>query len=104
MIAQVSRSADLLSETVKRSTQDDMLENRSESLRRQIEAIGHDPRIERVRVFNKQGRIVFSSDGQEIGRALDKRAESCFACHAQDQPLEKPPVSERVRIFEPQPG
>jgi two-component system NtrC family sensor kinase len=104
MIAQVSRSADLLSDTVKRSTQDDMLENRSESLRRQIAAIGHDPRIERVRVFNKQGRIVFSSDAQEIGRALDKRAESCFACHAQDQPLEKPPVSERVRIFELQPG
>jgi two-component system NtrC family sensor kinase len=99
MIAQLTRSADLLSETVKRSTEDYMLENRRERLRRQIEAIGRDERIERVRVFNKQGRIVFSSDPGELGHALDKRAESCFACHAQDGPLEKPPVHERARIF-----
>jgi two-component system, NtrC family, sensor kinase len=99
MIAQLTRNADLLSETVKRSTEDYMLENRREPLRRQIEAIGRDGRIERVRVFNKQGDIVFSSDHTEVGHTLDKRAESCFACHAQDRPLEKPPMDERARIF-----
>ena len=99
MIAQLTRSADLLSETVKRSTEDYMLENRRERIRRQIEAIGREPRIERVRVFNKQGSIVFSSDPSEVGHILDKGAESCFACHAQDRPLEKPPVQERARIF-----
>ncbi len=104
MIAQLTRSADLLSETVKRSTEDYMIENRREPLRRQIEAIGRDERIERVRVFNKQGRIVFSSDAGEVGQTLDKQAESCFACHAQDRPLEKPPVHERARIFALQPG
>jgi two-component system NtrC family sensor kinase len=99
MIAQLAHSADLLSETVKRSTEDYMLENRSDRIRRQIEAIAGDARIERVRVFNKQGRIAFSSDPAEVGRVVDKRAESCFACHAQDRPLEKPPVPERVRVF-----
>jgi two-component system NtrC family sensor kinase len=99
MIAQLKRSADLLSETVKRSTEDYMLENRRDRLRRQIEAIGGDERIERVRVFNKQGRIVFSSDPSELGHSLDKKAESCFACHAQGRPLAKPPVPERARIF-----
>jgi len=99
MIAQLTRSADLLSETVKRSTEDYMLENRREYIRRQIETIGRQERIERVRVFNKQGRIVFSSDPTEVGQALDKRAESCFACHAQDRPLEQPPVQDRARIF-----
>ncbi len=99
MIAQLTRSADLLSEAVKRSTQDYMLENRRDPLLRQIEAIGRAERIERVRVFNKQGRIVFSSQPDDIGRSLDKKAESCFACHAQDQPLTKPPVHERARIF-----
>ena len=99
MIEQLTQSTDLLSETVKLSTQDYMLENRRERIRRQIEAIGREQRIERVRVFNKQGRIVFSSDPADIGRTLDKQAESCFACHAQGQPLEKPPVHERARIF-----
>jgi two-component system NtrC family sensor kinase len=99
MIAQLAQSADLLSETVKRSTEDYMLENRREALHRQIEAIGREERIERVRVFNKQGRVVFSSHPGDVGQTLDKRAESCFACHAQDRPLEKPPVHDRVRIF-----
>lgn len=99
MIAQLTQSADLLSEVVKRSTEDYMLENGRDRLHRQIEAIGREERIERVRVFNKQGRIVFSSHPGDIGHSLDKRAESCFACHAQDQPLAKPPVHERARVF-----
>jgi len=104
MIAQLTRNADLLSETVKRSTEDYMLENRRERLGRQIEAIGRDQRIERVRVFNKQGLIVFSSDTSEVGHALDKQAESCFTCHAQDRPLTKPPVHDRTRIFTTESG
>jgi two-component system NtrC family sensor kinase len=99
MIAQLTRGTDLLSETVKRSTEEYMLENRRDHLRRQIEAIGGEERIERVRVFNKLGDIVFSSDPSDVGHTLDKQAESCFACHAQDRPLEKPPVHERARIF-----
>ena len=103
-IAQVTRSADLLSETVKNSTRDYMLGNHREQLRRQIEAIGAQEPIERVRVFNKEGRIVVSSDPAEVGRTLDKRAESCDACHAQDRPLTRPPVQERARIFEGREG
>lgn len=103
-IAQITRSADLLSETVRNSTRDYMLGNHREQLRRQIEAIGRQERIERVRVFNKEGRIVFSSDQGEVGTTLDKRAESCDACHAQDRPLAKPPVQERARIFEGREG
>jgi two-component system NtrC family sensor kinase len=104
MIAQLTRSTDLLSETVKRSTEEYMLENRRDQLRRQIEAVGGEERIEQVRVFNKQGRVVFSSDSNEVGHVLDKQAESCYACHGQDGPLEKPPVHERARIFAPTGG
>jgi two-component system, NtrC family, sensor kinase len=104
MVDQLTRSTDLLSETVKRSAEEYMLENRRDHLRRQIEAVGREERINRVRVFNKQGRIVFSSDPNEVGHVLDKQAESCYACHAQDRPLEKPPVHERARIFGPVDG
>ena len=31
------------------------------------------------------------------GRVVDKQAESCFACHAQDRPLEKPADARRAR-------
>lgn len=99
LIAGLIRSADQLSETVKGSTYYDMLENRRDSLHRVIETIGRQTGIEKVRVFNKDGQIMFSSDGEEIGRSLDKRAEACYACHAVDRPLEKLPIPARVRIF-----
>ena len=99
LIAQLTGSADLLSETVRNTTRDAMLENHREKLRQQIEAIGRQERIDRVRVFNKEGRVAFSSDPAEVGRLLDTRAESCYACHTQDRPLEQPTVQERARIF-----
>ena len=99
LIAQITRNADLLSETVKTSASDAMLANHRDTLRRQIEAIGRLEKMEKVRVFNKEGRVAYSSDATEIDRILDTKAESCYACHAQDRPLEKPPVQERARIF-----
>jgi two-component system, NtrC family, sensor kinase len=100
LIAEVHRSANQLSETIKGTTHYDMLENRRASLHRQIEAIGRQEGIESVRVFNKEGEIVFSSGAAEIGRSVDKRAEACTACHAVDRPLEKLPIDRRSRIFQ----
>ena len=98
-VAEVARSVEQLSETIKSSTHYDMLENRRESLHRQIEAIGRQQGIEAVRVFNREGRIVFSSEPSEIGRAVDKRAQACYACHAEGRPLERLPQSARSRTF-----
>ena len=36
----------------------------------------------KVRMLNKEGRVTFSTDGREIGRLVDKRAEACYVCHA----------------------
>ena len=99
LIAELNRSADQLSETVESSIYYDMLENRRENLHRQIVAIGAQKGIEKVRLFNKEGRIMFSSDAGEIGRAVDKRAEACTACHAIDRPLERLPIPARSRIY-----
>ncbi|HEU4402514.1 MAG TPA: two-component sensor histidine kinase, partial [Candidatus Polarisedimenticolia bacterium] len=99
LIAQLTHGADQLSETVKSSTHEYMLENRREALQRQVEAIGAQTGIEKVRLFNKEGRIAFSSDRAEIDRVLDKRAEACYVCHAEGKPLERPSIQERARIF-----
>ena len=98
LIRELQHSVNQLSETVKSSIYYDMLENR-ENLRRQIVIIGQQEGIEKVRLFNKEGRIMFSSDPDEIGLWVDKRAEACYACHAVDQPLEKLPIPARARIF-----
>lgn len=104
LIRELRHSANQLSETIASSTYYDMLENRRENLRRQIVTIGSQEGMEKVRLFNKDGRIMFSSDGSEIGKWVDKRAEACYACHAVDRPLEKLPMAARTRIFDGQEG
>ena len=99
LVAELERGADQLSETIKSSTHYDMLENRRDSLHRQITNLGGQEGIEAVRVFNKEGRIVFSSDAGEIGRAVDKKAEACYACHAAGRALERLPMPARARVF-----
>ncbi|HET7292697.1 MAG TPA: ATP-binding protein [Vicinamibacteria bacterium] len=99
LVGELKRGADLLSETIKSSTHYDMLENRRDNLHRQITNMGRQQGIEAVRVFNKEGRIVFSSDASEIGRAVDKQAEACYACHAAGRPLERLPTAARSRVF-----
>jgi len=99
LIDEVYWSADQLGAVIQRSTHYNMLGNRRESLHRQIEAIGQQEGIGVVRVFNKEGQIVFSSDSAEIGTAVDKHAEACDGCHAAGQPLERPPIDLRSRIF-----
>lgn len=99
LIAELERSAHQLSETVKSSTKYDMLLNQRESVHRIINTIGGQEGIEKVRIFNKEGAIIFSTDSSDIGRMVDKKTEACYACHAADQPLERLPISQTTRIF-----
>jgi len=97
--AQLTQGADQLCETIVSSTFWDMLENRRPALLRQIKTMGEQKGIEKIRLFNGVGMIMFSSDESEIGHVLDKNAESCYACHAADQPLQRLPTRERSRIY-----
>jgi two-component system NtrC family sensor kinase len=99
LIAQITRSADQMSETIASSTYYDMLENRRDAVHREILIIGRQQGIERVRLINKVGEVTFSSDEAEIGHALDKNAEACYGCHAAGRPLERLPIHSRARIY-----
>jgi two-component system NtrC family sensor kinase len=96
----ILRTASQLSETVKKSIQNDMLENRKEAAYKIMETIGRQEGIEKVRVYSSEGKILFSSDNtDEVGRMVDKKAEACFGCHSEAHPLDRLATSERSRIF-----
>ncbi|MBP1773973.1 MAG: integral rane sensor signal transduction histidine kinase [Holophagaceae bacterium] len=101
LMTERTRSADQLSETIKSATHFDMLGNRRENLHEQIRAVGglQEQGIRKVRVFNKEGRIMFSSTAGEIGTSLDIRGEACYACHAEGRPLERLDIQARARTF-----
>lgn len=99
LIDQVVRDAALFSETIRSSTYHDMLEDRREDAYRIMDTIGRQEGIEKVRFFNKEGRVTFSTDRGEIGRLVDKKAESCYACHAADQPIVRLSIPSRSRTY-----
>lgn len=99
-ILKVEHYAHQLSEMIKSSTKFDMLFYRGERVHEIIDTIGQQEGIEKVRVFNKEGIIIYSSDKPVIGTMVNKRAEACYGCHTADQPLERLSISERTRIFQ----
>ncbi|RMH72608.1 MAG: sensor histidine kinase [Gemmatimonadetes bacterium] len=99
MVSQLRLSGYQLSETIKSSTRHDMLTADQENVHRTIDQIGMQKGINKVRIFNKIGMIMYSSDKDEINTMVDKNAEACYVCHAADQPLEKLSIPERTRIF-----
>ncbi len=99
------QDAERISEIIQRSTRHQMLRNDRPALAEVITDIGSQPGIRLVRVFNKEGRISYSSTASEVETMVDKRAEQCYACHAQSAPLQKLNRPDRARIFtDPQGG
>lgn len=97
--ALVLQSTNRVSDLIRRSTRYQMLKNDREGLYQTLRDIGREPGVDRVRIFNKEGRVMFSTDAAEIHQLVDKRAEACYGCHAQAAPLEKLDRPDRSRIF-----
>jgi two-component system NtrC family sensor kinase len=92
-------SADRISDLIRRSIRYSMLRDQREEVFQIINTIGHQPGISKIRIFNKEGRITFSTDSRELGRVVDKKAEACYACHAEAQPLKRLDRPDRMRIY-----
>lgn len=96
---EVIKGAGRVSETVKRSTRYDMLKYEPEDVHEIINTIGEQPGIEKIRIFNKIGVIIYSNYKKEMHTLLDKEQEECYACHAAEKPLERLTTTERTRIY-----
>lgn len=97
--SQVKSSAYRNSDFIRKSLYTSMLRNERGRIHEMITLLGTEPGIERIRVYNKQGEIAFSSRKQEIGSKVDRQAEACYVCHAAAQPLSAVPTAERARIY-----
>jgi len=94
-------SAERTSDVIKRATSYHMLRNDREALYESIRSMGAEPGVVRIRIFNQEGKISFSTDSAEVNTYVDKRAEACYACHSQARPLAKLNRPDRFRIFRP---
>jgi two-component system, NtrC family, sensor kinase len=92
-------SAERLSDVIKRSTTYYMLRNDRQALYQMMRTMADEPGMVRVRVFDQEGRISYSSEPAEISHVVDKNAEACYGCHSQSQPLSRLNRPDRFRIY-----
>ena len=100
LLSQAGIHANKLSDAIKNSTLTSMLENKKEEIHAIINTVSHEPSIMEIRILNKEGAVTFSSRKDLIGTMVDKRAESCYACHTENAPLQRLPIDERMRIYQ----
>jgi two-component system NtrC family sensor kinase len=93
------QSADRITDVILRSTRYEMLHNDRDALYNIIQELGSEPEVHRIRIFNKDGRITFSTHAAEVGTSVDKRAEQCVLCHSTSTPLEDVDRLKRAREF-----
>jgi two-component system, NtrC family, sensor kinase len=111
MLGQLERSTALLADAVQTSAEDAMHDARPfDRLRASgahsyamLSRVADLDGVQRVRVFDKAGRIRFSTEPGD-GGILVKSEGACLACHAAAQPRSFAPTRERARILDGRQG
>jgi two-component system NtrC family sensor kinase len=90
--------ADQLSGSIASATWHAMLIDQRESAYEIMQTIATKQGINRIRIFNKEGRVMFSTLPGDM-QTVDKDAEACSMCHASGRPLVKVDMPSRARVF-----
>ncbi|MBI5026862.1 MAG: HAMP domain-containing protein [Nitrospirae bacterium] len=83
-------------ELTKKSTHYGMQNNQRETIQETIKAIGIAEGIRKVRIFNPEGKIAYSSKVDDIGSFVDKSDPTCQSCHV--SPIRHPLGIEPQRL------
>src|SRR3990170_3428844 len=98
-MATAVETAASISDIIKRSTHYSMLLNRREDIYQIISTMGHEPGIDGIRIYNKQGIVSFSTREEEVGNRVNMNAEACTVCHSSDRPPVPPSPQTLSRTF-----
>ncbi len=98
LLESMTRGADQLSRSITSATWQAMLSDRRDDAYTVMKTIAEKQGIEKIRMFNKDGVLMFST-AQNEKLHLDERAEVCTPCHTQTPPLVKVQLRSRARVF-----
>ncbi len=77
----VAGEADRSSGLIRRATHDGMLLNRLDEVQATIERLAEGPEVAAIRVYDKRGAIVLSSERSELGQRIPMASTPCSSCH-----------------------
>ncbi len=72
---------------IKKSTRYGMLTFQELLIQQTIEAIGSAEGVNNVRIYDRYGKIAYSSDKDDVGRVVEMAAPVCSTCHASGEPM-----------------
>jgi len=98
LLDEITLSAEMVSQTMVSTTWNAMLEDRREYAYQMMDNVARSKTVDKVRMFNKSGRITFST-GKDRDQVVDIGAEACDLCHASGQPLVHVDRPSRTRIY-----
>lgn len=93
------RSAYNISDIIKKSTRYGMLLNRREDVHEIIKTLGTEKGVNEIRIYNKQGIVIFSTNPDEVMKRVNMQDEACIACHNSSVPLQTLTNQNKFRIY-----
>lgn len=104
MLDVVIAGADQLSGSITSATWHAMLADRRDDVYQTMQTIAEKQGIDRLRLFNGQGEITFSTNPDDVSRRFALEDPQCNRCHRQGLRLASLPLQERVQIHTPPDG
>ncbi len=89
--------ADQLSRSITSATWHAMLDDDRKAAYESMRVIADKHGVDRIRMFNREGRLVFSTDSHEKLDLASPSNEVCIGCHGATPVLARPAVNSRVR-------
>ncbi|MDI6726713.1 MAG: ATP-binding protein [Smithellaceae bacterium] len=99
VVEKATSNADRITDTIIKTTHYEMLKVTKSQVYLMIDEVGKQEDIEKIRMINKDGVIIHSTNRGEIGAKMSKQAETCNMCHVGDTPLIHASTMDRGRIF-----
>ena len=99
LLRMMSEGADQLSRSITSATWHAMLADRRQDAYQVMSTIAQKEGIDRIRMFNRNGVLTFSTKPEEIRHQSDRSLDSCSACHITSLPLQQMDLAGRTQIF-----
>jgi two-component system NtrC family sensor kinase len=100
LVRQLEGSTALLAEAIQTAAEESMLDARPAHGYATLERVARLEGVERIRVVDKAGRIVFSTSAADAGLALPKSDPACLGCHAGASPRSVAGADARSHVVE----
>src|ERR1700752_4244420 len=90
--------ADQLSRSITGATWHAMLDDDRKAAYQIMRAIADKQGVDRIRMYNREGLLVFSTDSREQPTMMSSSNEVCASCHSKDAIRNRPAEDARVRL------